>query len=196
MGITQFDDRVTVGTVGSTGAAAAIAGSTGRVWCAPIRRVAASATITNTNVRTAFDNGNFTVPANACAAGTIFKLYAQGICPSTNAADTLLIELRFGAAGTGGTVVCATPTVNVSNNDIFIVEARIVIRTIGAGGTFVGAGFANLGVPGTDTTRTGSVGSTAVDTTAARDITLTATWSAANAGNQVRLDVFNVLANW
>ena len=196
MAVTQFDDLVQVGTVGSTGAVNAIAGTIGRVPCILARPVAASTTITNTTVETAFSNGVVTIPANACAAGTVFKVFAQGIAPATNGTDTLVVRLRFGAAGVGATIVAVTPTVDVANDDIWTIDARVTVRTIGGTGTFVGAGHAALGAAGTATVRGRSVGSSALDTTAARNLTVTAQWSVANANNQVRLDILHCEALW
>jgi predicted RecA/RadA family phage recombinase len=147
---------------------------------------AASAVISNTVAETAFDK-SFSIPADSLAPGDVIEIEALGICPSTNGTDTLTVKLKIGA-----TVIVATPAVDVANNDIFAVKARLVVRTIGAGGTFVAMAEQALGVEGTVTEKPAKLASTAIDTTAAQAITVTAQWSVATAANQVRLDVLNV----
>ena len=80
----------------------------------------------------------------------------------------------------------------MANNDIGYIEADIVIRTIGAGGTMVAAGVVALGAEGTVTAKPKKLASTAIDTTAAISVNVSATWSVASAGNSVRLDVLDV----
>lgn len=85
-----------------------------------------------------------------------------------------------------------TTALDATNNDIFIIHADIVIRTIGASGTFVAEGLTLQGVAGTTTARGHFKASTIVDTTAAVAVDVTATWSVANSGNTCRLDILNV----
>jgi hypothetical protein len=148
--------------------------------------LAASAAVTNTTTQTAFDKAH-TIPANTLRAGDIIRVRAQGIATATNSTDTLAGTVRLGT-----TDVVASPAVDVANNDIFVIDVDIVIRTVGAGGTFVAAGAAATGVPGTATMRAVHKASTAVDTTADISVNVTATWSVANAGNSCRLDVLDV----
>lgn len=148
--------------------------------------VAASAAVTNTTTQTAFDKAH-TIPANSLRAGDIIRVRAQGIATATNSTDTLAATLRL-----GNTDVVATPAVDVANNDIFYLDVDIVIRTVGAGGTFVAAGAVANGASGTATCRPANKASTAVDTTADISVNVTATWSVANAGNSCRLDVLDV----
>lgn len=148
--------------------------------------VAASSAVTNTTVETAFDQ-QLTIPPNTLQVGDIIRIKAQAIATATNSTDTLLLKLLLGA-----TVLASSPTVDVANNDIGVFDIDCVIRTIGAGGTFVAMGQTSLGVPGTATGRPVNLGSTAIDTTAANIVKATATWSVANAGNSCRLDILNV----
>lgn len=148
--------------------------------------VAASAAVSNTVAETAFDKSH-TIPANSLQPGDIIRVRAQAIATATNATDTLDLQLRLGT-----TDILATGAVDVATGDIGYIEADIVIRTIGAGGTMVAAGAVALGVPGTVTAKPKLLASTALDTTAATTVNVSATWSAANAGNSVRLDVLNV----
>lgn len=148
--------------------------------------VAASAPVTNATTETAFDK-SFSIPANTLKPGDIIRVRAQAIATATNATDTLDLQLRLGT-----TDILATGAVDVANGDIGFIDADIVIRTIGAGGTLVAAGHTALGAPGTVTSKPKLLGSTAIDTTVAQSVNVSATWSVANAGNSCRLDIMNV----
>lgn len=148
--------------------------------------VAASAAVTNTTTQTAFDKSH-TIKANTLRPGDIIRVRAQGIATATNSTDTLNAVLRLGT-----TDVIPTGALDVADNDIFVIDADIVIRTVGAGGTFVALGHSNIGASGTSTTKHKNKASTAVDTTADLSVNVTATWSVASASNSCRLDILNV----
>jgi predicted RecA/RadA family phage recombinase len=148
--------------------------------------VAASAAVSNTTVETAFDK-SVSIPANTLKAGDVIRVRAQGIATLTNSTDTLDVALRLGT-----TDVVVTGAVDVANNDLFFLDVDITIRTIGAGGTMVAAGHTALGAAGTVTAKPKLLASTALDTTAAISVNVSATWSVASAGNSVRLDILNV----
>ena len=82
---------------------------------------------------------------------------------------------------------------DVNNNDIFYGEAEIIIRSIGATGSFVATGTspASPNVAGTAVNMS-FVGATALNTTVTNDIIVSATWSAASAGDSCRLDILRV----
>jgi hypothetical protein len=148
--------------------------------------IAGSAVITNTTTETAFDK-SFTIEANSLRPGDVIRVRAQSTSVSTNGTDTLDIQLRLGT-----TDILATGAVDSANGDIQFIDADIVIRTIGGSGTMVAAGHTANGVPGTVTSKPKFMASTAIDTTADISVNVSATWSVANAGNQVRLDILNV----
>jgi hypothetical protein len=145
--------------------------------------VAPSTVITNTITETTFSNGTVTIPANTLKVGDVIRIRAQGTAPATNSTDTLTINLKLGA-----TTIATTGALDVANNDVFVLDIYLTIRTIGAAGTFVANGQVTIGTPGTATFKVVNLASTAIDTTAANTLTVTATWSVANAGNQVRMD--------
>jgi predicted RecA/RadA family phage recombinase len=147
---------------------------------------AASAVISGTVTETAFDK-SFTIPANTLQVGDVLRVRAQGLCPSTNATDTLTVKLKLGAL-----VLIATGAVDVNNNDLFLLESDLVVRATGTTGTVVAGGLQALGAEGTVTTKPAKLAASTLDTTAAQAVTVTATWSVANANNQVRLDLFDV----
>ena len=140
-----------------------------------------STTITNVTAETPFSL-SYTIPANSLAAGDVIRIRGAVTIPSTNSTDTLTLKLKIGS-----TVLVTTVAVDVANNDVGYFDALITIRTIGASGTLVAVGQSTLGVPGTAVPRSFVLGSTAVDTTAAQALTMTATWSVANTSNQCAL---------
>lgn len=146
---------------------------------------AASAVITNTDAETDFDK-KVTVPANTLRAGDVIRVRAMAKCPSTNSTNTLTLKLKLGSI-----VIIATAAVDVADDDLGYLEADIVFRTVGATGTLVAAGMQCLDAAGTNP-GTAIKDSTVVDTTVANDVKVSATWSAAHADNQVRLDVMDV----
>lgn len=149
--------------------------------------VAASSTITNVNTITAFSNGTATIPANSLQVGSEIRIRGHAVASATNSTDTLVLTIKIGS-----TTIAVTPTVDVANGDVGRFDLRLKIRTIGASGTFVAEGATGLGVPGTATMRAVHLGSTAIDTTAAQTITVSATWSVADPGNVVALQSFTV----
>lgn len=148
---------------------------------------AASTAVSNTTTETAFSNGTVTIPANTLKVGDVIRVRAQGIATSTNSTDTLNVKLKIGT-----TVIVATGALDVANNDIFLIDATLVIRTIGAAGTFIATGTVTIGASGTATAKAFNLAETAIDTTAAQTITVTATWSVASPSNSVRQDILLV----
>jgi hypothetical protein len=147
--------------------------------------IAASAALTNSTTETTLDTR--TIAANFLKAGDVVEIIGQGIATATNANDTLTIKIKL-----GGTVVCATAAVDVADNDVWFLHTFVTIRTDGASGTMVASGIQQVGVEGTATMRMDIVASSAVDTTGTLAAILTATWSAASAGNSCRNDAFIV----
>lgn len=78
--------------------------------------------------------GTFTVPANACVIGKVFRIKARGILTTGATAGTITIFLKF-----AGTTIASTgavaPTISQTNM-YWDLEADIHVRTIGASGTF------------------------------------------------------------
>jgi hypothetical protein len=151
--------------------------------------IGVSNVITNTVAETAFNKTAVFAP-NTLKVGDFIHILAHVLCPATNSTDTLLLKLKIGA-----TVLVATAAVDVANADIGLIDFVLCIRTVGAGGTFIGVGTQALGTPGTVTSKPVNLASTAIDTTASQTISVTATWSVANAGDQAELDLLCVNRN-
>jgi hypothetical protein len=151
------------------------------------RAVAASTAITNTTTETAFSTGSYTFPAGSLRPGDVIRVLAQGTATATNGTDTLTVKLYLGTEE-----IASTGAVDAANGDIFYIEGDIVVRTIGATGTVVGAGTVANGVIGTAAAEPWLKASATEDLTGAVAVTVKATWSAASTGDSCRLDVFNV----
>lgn len=153
--------------------------------------VAASTALTASSTETLFST-NYSIPALTLVAGQLIKIKYQGIITATNASDTFAARLRIG--GLAGTLLYTHTATDATNNDIFLGEFNLIIRTIGASGTVVGWGWGkNVGAAeGTIAVRDDILASTTIDTTAAQVIGVTGQFSSTNAGNSARLDFISV----
>lgn len=152
---------------------------------------AASTAISNTTTETLFST-SYSIPANSLRAGQLIRIRFQGIASATNSTDTLAIKLYIG--GLTGTVLLSLAATDVADNNVFSGEYELILRTVGASGTIVGCGTCK-NVPaaeGTASYRDDILASTAIDTTAAKVIGVSATWSVASASNSCRLDFLRV----
>lgn len=151
----------------------------------------ASTAVSNTTTETLFDT-SYSIPKKSLSPGQLIKIKWQGIATATNSTDTLAIKVYIG--GASGTLLFTHAATDVANNNVFLGEYELIVRTAGASGTIVGFGTGKS-VPaaeGTATYKDDILASTAIDTTAAQVIGVSATWSVANAGNSVRLDFLSV----
>ena len=158
-----------------------------KIWT----NTAASTAVTNTTDETLFST-SVSIPANTLIAGSSIRVRYQGIATATNSTDTLAIKLYIG--GLAGTVLLSHAATDVANNDVFQGEYELIVRTAGSSGTMVGCGtYKSIpAAEGTATYADDILASTAIDTTAAKVIGVSATWSVANAGNSCRLDFLRV----
>jgi hypothetical protein len=144
--------------------------------------VAASAEVENTTDETAFDK-KATLVGASLSAGDVIRIRAQGKVNDNNAADTLNVKLKVGTEE-----IVATGAVDVADGDLFYIDAAVVVRIAGAGGHLCACGVVALGVPGTVTAKPFAKADAAEDLSGSIDVTVTATWSAAHADNEVQLD--------
>ena len=174
-----------------SGGGAALVGNRGVVPVVPYTNEAASTAISNTVTETAFST-SYSIPAGTLSPGQLVRIKWQGIATATNATDTLAVKVYIG--GITGTLLFTHAATDVANNDVFSGEYNLIVRTIGVSGTIAGFG-AGKSIPaaeGTATYKDDILASTTIDTTTAKVIALSATWSVANAGNSCRLDFLSV----
>lgn len=148
------------------------------------RVIADSATITNVDTKTYFDE-TVTIPVEFFTRGKAFSILAAGRCPSTNGTDTLIITLEV-----GDLVVATTATVDVADDDVFIIRADVLPDVVGASGKALASGTHVLDASGTVPTLFAVAGD--LDSSADVVVRCSATWSAASASNQVALTGLSV----
>lgn len=144
--------------------------------------IADSASVTNTTTETAFDKSR-TIDGSELQVGDVLHVVARAHCVATNATDTLTLKLYLGTEE-----ICTTGAVDVANNDIGFIESWIVIRSTGASGTISATSLVALGVPTTVTAKPVRKDQATEDISGNVAITVKATWSVANAGNDVILE--------
>lgn len=147
--------------------------------------VAASTAITGTQeAETAFDQA-VSIPADMLEAGSVVRIRAQGIHTSTTGTETHTIALKIGA-----TTIYTVASVDPANNDIWVIDVAVTIRTAGASGTCVACGWAlATGAHATGTAKAVYLASTAIDTTVANSVAVYIDRQAtATDGDSARLD--------
>ena len=143
-----------------------------------------SSAIASTASETAFSTVA-TISESLYGLGRVFRLTASGVF-STTGTPTIQFRVRIGT--TNIVVFTAQTCPNNSANQPFLLEAEIVVKTLGATGTVSGQGrlffstsTLELIVNATDTT---------VDTTSEQTVNVTAQWSASSASNTVKIRNF------
>jgi hypothetical protein len=123
--------------------------------------VSASGAINTTET---YISPSFPIPANTLQVGTTYRITVAGTCTST-VGNVSTFTLRLGTAGTTAdtsvcTVTCTGATTGTSVP--FMAEFFVTIRSIGSGGTAMGAGkVVNSGTTGISSNGVGGGGSTA-----------------------------------
>ncbi|MEQ1571069.1 MAG: hypothetical protein ABMA64_35900 [Myxococcota bacterium] len=136
---------------------------------------------------TAFDVSH-TIPAGSLVAGSVIRIRAQGIHTATTGAETHTMALKIGT-----TTIAAKAAIDPANSDVFYFDLVLTARTVGAGGTMVGAGVMAFGASGTGAATVVALASTALDTTVDQAV---AVWidrqAVATDGDSARLDLLVV----
>lgn len=150
-----------------------------------VNTAAATAIGASTTDATAIDVTH-TVPASELKAGSIIRVKAAGLVVDQD--STPQFDLKLYA----GTELIATATVAAAaDNDQAIIEAVIVIRSIGTSGTLIAAVKSVIDAAGTAVAVNNKAQAT--ETTAAGLlIYLTGTFDASHADNSFRLDILEV----
>jgi hypothetical protein len=142
----------------------------------------------------------FVLPANfVYSVGTSFTIKAFGVL-STTGTPTLILGVYYG--GTGGTALAVNSAVTQGSavtNVPWRLEYDLIFRSNGATAAAMGSGFVKFGasvsawqtadeVPIPNT----ALATVSVDTTAAKEIALGATWSAASSSNTITPHGFKI----
>lgn len=152
---------------------------------------AAPSTAVSNTVNTEQDyDVTYSLPANTLKVGDILNIKGHVIVSAQSGTDTLTVKVYLGSQ-----VLVTTAAVDAAAGDIVEFDLNVVVRTIGNAGTFVMFGTNGNGVPGTVTMKACHLGSTAIDTTAAKTIKVSSTWSATSATNTSALQSLVVSLN-
>lgn len=153
--------------------------------------IAASAALTNSTTRTAF--ASYTIKAGSLRVGSRIKVRGQVIATATNSTDTLLVDIG-GAVGGTPAIIVGTAATDVANDNVAMIDAELVIRTLGDTGTLAGSSWLTTTIAANLTAAPvlAKVVSTTVNTNADIVLGLYGTWSAASASDSARADLFTV----
>jgi hypothetical protein len=128
----------------------------------------------------------FTVPANILTLGQQVMLEAWGNSDNGTTAGTLNFWIKVGA-----TKICTvsfTTTTTAKTLQGWHVRILVTFRSVGSGGTMIGAGIYWSTAPTVTNGTTVNTSTTAVATNASLAITAGFNWTAANASNIARCD--------
>lgn len=157
-------------------------------WVAPLsplHTADGTAYASSTTLTDVSPTPNIVLPANQLEVGSLLRFEAFGRY-STTGTPTLVLGLYYG--GVAGVAICATSAITTPSgvtNNSFYVRGQARVRSVGSSGTILGAitvdGVSsatgiNLGPATAPATAT-------IDTTAAKALTLGATWGTNSASN-------------
>jgi hypothetical protein len=151
---------------------------------------APSAVITNIGTEAIFSNGVYTIPASFLQVGDRIHIHAKAFVVAVNSTNTH--RVRIYAAGIDADTVADSTALSLIASDVVIFDTYVTVRTIGATGTIIADGTVGYSISGTFTTEDMTEVSQTLNTTIANAITVTSLASATSAGNQIRLDEFQV----
>ncbi len=155
-----------------------ITGAARRVISRACCTIVTSTTVANTVNETTLWTGP--VPANILGIGKMYKIEGMGQFSTHDAADTITIRVKIGTT----TIITFASTAGTVSNKAWHVDAWITLRTLGATGTVSAHGHVTLNA----TSVHANTPSTIIDTTAAENLTITAQWDSADAGNTIQID--------
>jgi len=152
-----------------------------------------STTITDVSVAP-----QFTLPANFLQAGSALKFTAFGTYQTSGTTPTLNLGIYYG--GVAGTALAASGAVTTTNtatvNWPWRLELITTIRSTGTAGTAMSQGFLGLATSLTAWTTypvpVVALATVTIDTTAAKALTVGATWGTAASTNTMTLHGFYV----
>ena len=150
--------------------------------------VPAGNTVANTITDTNFAS-NYSIPANDCQPGRVYRVTAQGTWGDTTTAPTLNIKVKFGSTQIGATGAVSVSQVSQTART-WRLEYAFTCLTAGASGTVEGQGvFTRFHTNEQTSVLWGmtSTAATTVNTTTAQTLQVSATWGTASAANTITM---------
>lgn len=148
--------------------------------------VPAGNTVANTTTETNFAT-NYTIPANDCQPGRVYRITAQGVWGDASTAPTLNIRVKLGSTQIGSTGATSV-TQTSQTNRTWRVEYAIVCQTTGGSGTVEGQGvFTRFNTNEQTSVLWGMTTTSAVtvNTTTSQTLQMSAQWGTADAANTI-----------
>jgi hypothetical protein len=105
------------------------------------RMAAAGTAVTNTTTRTA--SASVTIKPGTLKVGSRVRVVAQVDVTASNTADTLVVDIGGAVGGTPAALVSGAAE-NAVDNEVEVLEAEFVVRSLGASGTIMGTGRASI----------------------------------------------------
>lgn len=127
-----------------------------------------------------------TIPAQELKAGSLIRIKVAAIVTDQNANPQCDVRLKLGTE----TLVTATVAA-AADNDQCLIEADVVIRTVGATGTLFGYAASSFDAAGTALGSAQKAQATE-DTTSGLAVTVTAQFDASHGDNDCQLDLLEV----
>lgn len=120
-------------------------------------------------------------------AGDVIRFKACVHASATNSTDTLTVNVKLGTE-----TIVTSGAVDVANDDRYICEGDIVVRTGGSSGTLQGVGIHMLPAAAGGNMISWVKDQASEDLSGNVTFDLTADWSVANAGNSCHAEILNV----
>lgn len=142
--------------------------------------VTASSEAGNSSTSQSFHDQTVSIPANSLVAGDVIEFWATGYIADSNGTDTATMSVQF-----AGTDVGLSDAIDVADNDLWNVQGRAIVVSIGATGevNVVGSGSGPDALAAATDAWPLMARLTSVDTTAAIVIRTGVTFSASSADN-------------
>ncbi|HJQ08017.1 MAG TPA: right-handed parallel beta-helix repeat-containing protein [Candidatus Saccharimonadales bacterium] len=156
----------------------------------PVALATSQTTVSNTTTETIL--GSYTIPANAVAAGTTYRMTIGGT--TDNIATSGVLTLRVRVGGISGTSLGSISLTSQTSQKLgfgWTANLLITARAGGATGSMVAAGSATTQMDGGTRAWPATLVSS-IDFTSSKALVFTAQWVTADVNNTIRAEVFSV----
>ncbi|MEK7600331.1 MAG: carbohydrate binding domain-containing protein [Patescibacteria group bacterium] len=153
-------------------------------------------TINTTTAETNFAS-NYTIPANDCQPGRVYKVTARGVW-GQNADANVQIRVKMGTTVVGSTLNNNTAAGGTETNRLWTTDFNIICQTTGGSGTVEGQGIFGAFF---DSDRVSAhwemknTGAVTIDTTTSQTLQMSIQWGTSHANNTFTLRQFIVEAS-
>lgn len=143
--------------------------------------IANSTALTGSSTPTTLDS--VSISGADLVAGDVLEVSAKVVATATNSTDTLNVKLFVGTEE-----ICATGAVDVANDDVAMIHAKITLRAVGTSGSISAHGYTSLGASGTVTAKVFSKAAASEDLSGSFNVLIQGTWSTTSGSNSCRLE--------